>query len=220
MANNKGQMSNEVFEKLIKEDYWIAHMATPVNCCDKGGRHTHWRTCSYPDEYIINEEQIKVAKREYKRRHDEELANIKQGDLCFVAMGMDFNPTMEGEVGNHRMRAEFKNRSGRRFFIEFTLCMDNKNFYVDFSIDRDLQAQREREAKEHYEAQKLLPRNKQTWHEDPQDYYDAMDVTRSTLVAATWDAVLDFVNKTYGCDYKRTKLFRNFVCCEEYVCYC
>ena len=220
MANNKGQMSNEVFKKLIKNDYWVSNIALPVNCCDEYGNHTHYRTCSYPDEYIINEEQIKEAKREYKRRHDEEINNIKRGDLCFVAMGMSFNTTNKNDVGNHRIRAEFKNRNGKHFFIEFTLGMDNKNFFVDFSVDRDLQEQREREKKEHYEAQKLLPGYKRTYYEDPQDYYYAMGITRSVQVTANWDAIIDFVNKTYDCDYKRAKMFKYFVDYTEYVCYC
>lgn len=201
MARNLGMMSDEVFSQLIKEDKWISEIAFACECVSKEGKHLYWRTVTYPDEYYVTEEQISIAKKHFERRKKEEIESLGKGDLAFVAMGMCFKPFEENGVGCHRMRGDFTNLKGEQFFLELTLGMDG-GFFVDFSIDR--QKQKEDEESKGFQ----------------QTCYGAKGVDHRTYVKDTWPAVLDFVNKTYGCDYKTAKLFRYFVSPDDYVCHC
>ena len=185
-------MTDEKFRQLIKEDYWISHIAHPVKCCYADGKFEHFRTCTYPYEYIVSDEQIAIAKKEYQRRHDEELANLKKGEIAFVCMGMDFDSKIKNGIGNHRIRAEFKNSKGTHYFIEFTTMMDEEAFYVDFSIERSKDG----------------------------DKYGACGIGYDNQIPATSDEVLNFINKHYDCNYTKVKLFHHFINTDEYICEC
>jgi len=196
MANNKGLLDNTTFENLIKEDYWIRCIAQPVACCDQYGKFKHYRTCSYPDEYIVTPEQIEQAKTEYQRRHREELESLQPGILAFVTMGMDFDVKLDNSPNNHRIRCNFYNSKGHKYFIELTSTMDKKHYFVDFSVDVDLEEQR-----------------KGTFI---QDYYNACGLTRAVKIPATWPAILQLVNHAYKCNYTTGKLFKYFISPDEY----
>lgn len=197
MANNKGLLDNATFEKLIKEDEWIHCIASYVACFDQHGKFKYYRTCSYPDEYIITPEQIERAKIEYQRRHREELESLQPGMLAFVTMGMDFDDKIDDSPNNHRIRCNFYNSKGHKYFIELTATMDKKNYYVDFSIDVDLEEKREGT---------LI-----------QDYYNACGLTRATRIPATWPAILQLINNAYKCNYTTGKLFKYFISPDEYT---
>ena len=228
MATNLGNMSNEVFNQLIKEDYWISSIAKACEGVSKEGAHLYWRTVTYPNEYYVSEEQISFAKKEFKRRHDEMLAGIKDYELCFVAMGMDYEPTRENEVGCHRFHCEFTNLDGKQFFIEFSVTNyfngsyhKDKYLYVSYSIDRGLEEKREKE------RVKICMWNKRherlAWRRVPdvQDYYNAMGVNSDYRIEPTWDEIVKFINRHYKCNYESARLFRHFfVSHDEYVCHC
>jgi len=159
MANNKGQVNDETFRQLIKQDKWIREISHAVGCYDKNHNFKHYRTVSYPDEYIVTKEQIAEAKKHYQRRHDEVLADIKKGDLVFVAMGCDYQSKYENAVNNHRMRCYFRDINGHRYFIEFCQCENHWEkvvgkdspvntkgdwFFIDFSIDIEIRDELER----------------------------------------------------------------------------
>lgn len=201
MARNLGTMSKEVYSQLIKEDEWISAIAKATEGVTKEGKHLYWRTVTYPNDYYVTEEQIFDAKKHFERRKKEEIESLGKGDLAFVAMGGCFKSHNPNGVGCHRMRGDFTNLKGEQFFLELTLGA-NGVFFVDFSIDR--QKQKEDEEKCGFQ----------------QTCYYAKGADRKTYVQENWDAVLDFVNKTYGCNYKTAKLFRYFVSPDDYVCHC
>lgn len=222
MATNKGVMTDEVFRQLITQDYWINNIAYPVNCCDKNGVHKHWRTVTYPDEYIVSEQQIAEAKRQYSRRHAECLMSIKKGDLIYVAMGMDYDSHLPDGVNNYRFRGDFKNTDGEQFFVEFITSARDNMLTIDFSIDRQLQKKYEEEYRQWREFNKDKPYHLQDKRKIPQYYFNAKNVEKKqhVRVEATWPAVLRFINSTYGCCYTSARLFRFFVHPDEYVCEC
>ena len=193
MDTKLGQMTDEHFRHLIKEDYWISHIAHPVKCCYADGRFKHFRTCTYPYEYILSDEQISIAKKEYQRRHNEELANLKKGELAFVCMGMDFTPRTKNGIGNHRIRAEFRNSKGTHYFVEFSTCLDPYNFFVDYSIERET---------------------------ENGDVYGARGISGEVYIPSTFPDVLEFINTHYDCNYTKVKLFHFFVTTDDYICEC
>lgn len=223
MATNKGQMTDEVFRQLITQDYWISHMAYPVNCCDKNGVHTHWCTCTYPDEYILSEEQVSEAKRKFCRLHDEYLQSIKKGELVFVASGMDYNSGLPEGVNNYCIHCDFKNARGEQFAIYLATSFRDDKLYVDFSIDRQLQKKYDEEYRRRREFNRGKPYREQDHRDIPQYYYNAKNVEKNqdVRIEPTWPAVIRFINSTYGCNYTSARLFRYYIVnADEYVCEC
>ena len=193
-----GQMDNETFAKLIKEDYWISNIAHAVGCYDSKMQFKHYRTVTYPIEYIVTEQQIEEAKKAYSHRHNELLDSLKPGELVFVTMGMNFDNELSDSPNNHRIRCNFKNAAGNEYFIELTATMDCKNYYVDFSIQKEY---------------KLTEEGMQTIK-----HYGACGLDRNSQIPATWDAILNLVNKTYKCNYTTGRLFKHFISPDEYTC--
>lgn len=198
-------LSAEKFNLLTVSDKWVNAIQFPTTCCDKNHKFLYFKTCSYPEEYIVTEEQIQQAREIAEDRKRHILENIKTNDLVFVAMGGDY-PGLPGEVRNHRIRCNFKNIDGKRFFIEL-LYIDNDNFYIDCSLDLDKEEENEKK------------RIKEPFY--PQTEYNAMGV-ENTLINKpfTFENVLQFVNETYNCCYTEARLVRYFVRCEDFINTC
>ena len=224
MANNKGLMTDEIFRQLIKEDKWIREIAHAVEGVRYNGNvkeHLYWRTVSYPDEYYVTEAQISEAKKHYQRRHDEEMANLKKGELAFVCMGSMYSPKKENGVGCYRIRCEFKNINGNHYFIEFSLSgRGDEMYYIDFSIDRDRQAEYEKAHLQWWQKNKDLPLRKRENFNFNEGCHCACGVGRNMEVSATFPDILDFVNRHYKCNYKSVKLFEYFISPDEYINEC
>ena len=215
--NGNPLMTDEMFNEAMTNDYGITEIAKGYVYCDKNGNEKgkYANYPSYTDVHDVTNEQVKKAKECLKRRKLQELASIDNGVLAFVAMGMEYESKMKNGIGCHRICCYFRNSKGRLFYLEFSQtnrCLylkdgfwlqsgytNQETFCVDFSIDKDLQ--------------------KETG--DDQKGYYAMGVDHLSYVRATWNDVLAFVNKTYGCNYKSGKLIRNFLLTrDEFVCVC
>lgn len=220
-------LTDELFAQAMACDKGIHECATANGYCDKNhrliGKYVNYP--SWRDVHDISDEQIAIAKENFQRRKNEELANIKRGEIVFVAMGGDFTPKIENGVGNYRMRCDFRNSAGEQFFIELCCCCDagkEQSFWVDFSIDRQLQKQYENEINAMIERNKNLPfLKREHTSRVPQYYYNAKGVQHKEIkMPFTWDNVVKFINETYGCNYKSARLFRYFIRPEDYVCEC
>ena len=198
-------LSAEKFNVLTVSDKWVNAIQYPVKCYDNNSNFKYFRTCSYPVEYIVSEEQIRQAREIAEERKRHILENIKANDLVFVAMGGDYSGT-PGDVCNHRIRCNFKNIDGKRFFIEILKgCKDG--FFIDFSIDLDKQEENEKK------------RIKEPFY--PQTEYNAKGVEKTTINKPfTFENVLQFVNDTYNCCYTNAQLIRYFVRCEDFTNCC
>lgn len=188
--NTQINLSDEKFKEIYTDDRFLHDCAFPVDCCNARGFHTHYRTCTYPIEYIITEEQIAIAKVEFARRRQAFLDGYKKGTLVLVCMGMDYPSKYPDGIGNHRVRGEFKNSGGRHFFVEFIRSAnfgkkDNTEevFYCDYSIDRD--------------AEKA-----------GRSCQNAFNLERGgrSINPYTKQRVLDLVNSTFGCNYRELVL--------------
>ena len=105
-------------------------------CCDRYHKHLHYKALYYPLEYIVTEEQIQQAKEELTRAKERVYAQ-HSNHLLFVGMGSEYAPRFEDDVCNHRIRTEFTNRHGHRYFIEFCTLAKGNGFSITFAIDRD-----------------------------------------------------------------------------------
>jgi hypothetical protein len=92
----------------------------------------HFSTCSYPVSYIVTEKQIELAKLEVERSKKETQERYKNS-LLFVGMGMTYKT--DTYIGNHRIRTEFINKDGRKFFVEFGTAVNKEYTRCDFAID-------------------------------------------------------------------------------------
>lgn len=198
-------LSAEKFNTLTVSDKLVNAIQSPVKCYDNNSNFKYFRTCSYPVEYIVSEEHIRQAREIAEERKRHILENIKANDLVFVAMGCDYSGTPE-DVCNHRIRCNFKNIDGKRFFVEILKgCKDG--FYFDFSIDLDKQEENEKK------------RIKEPFY--PQTEYNAKGVEKTLINKPfTWDNVLSFINETYNCCYTNARLIRYFVRCEDFTNCC
>jgi hypothetical protein len=93
----------------------------------------HFKTCGYPDEYIVTQEQIDEAAIELERAKIELDAKYNN-KLVFIGMGMEYEPRFEGDVCNHRVRTELINKNGHKYFIELGTGR-KEEMRCDHSID-------------------------------------------------------------------------------------
>lgn len=137
--NQLVKLTDDKFNEIYSDPEFRNQVAFAHRCYDQYSKFIHLKTCSYPIEYIVTETQIELAKKECDRAKKEALKN--QGNkLIFIGMGMNYAPRYEGDVCNHRIRTEFKNKHGHKFFIELGTC-GYDGMRIDHSIDRDLQDQ-------------------------------------------------------------------------------
>lgn len=218
--NMQKEMTVELFNQFIKEDKWVSCIAKPVTGCDKFNKFLHYRTLSYPVEYIITEEQINKAKELYAIRKAETLASISKGELVFYPMGGDFKTKLENGVGNYRIVCYFKNSVGRKYSIELCGSPDAENkFYVNFSTDVDLHKQRETERE--LENERRCKANGH-WHiPQKQDYYNCFNLSKQYQnIPFTFEDITRFINIIYGCTYNSARLIPYFANWDEWCCEC
>ncbi len=132
------ELTNEKFKEIYTNEKFRNEVAYAHGCYTSEGSFKYKKTCSYPDEYLVTDEQIEKATQLIKKRKQEVIKENK-GNIVFVGMGMTYET--DEEIGNHRIRAEFTNKQGRRFFIEFAKGCNGCSTRIDHSIDRTLEDQ-------------------------------------------------------------------------------
>jgi len=137
LTKSKITLTAEKFQEIYTNEEFRNQVAYAHGYASKTGHLIHKQTCSYPVTYIVTDEQINLAKIELERAKKQVIEDNK-GVLVFVGMGMTYDERYHDDVCNHRVRTEFKNSSGRRFFIEFGRGTDQK-LRIDHAIDRDLE---------------------------------------------------------------------------------
>ena len=151
------------------------------------------QTCSYPDVWIVTEDQIALAAKEIA--HSQEKTKKKhKNSLLFIGMGM--TRKAEGEIDNYRIRTEFLNRHGKQFFVELGMTADHTSTRCDHSIDR----------------------NK---NEEDKNNYNNLERgynIRKGLCDYTPKSVLELVNKTFDCNFTEIFVDNYDLPCEGVMC--
>ncbi len=143
------------------------------------------KTCSYPAEWIVTEKQIALATKELERSQAE-TAKKHKNSLLFVGMGTTYDTATD--IGNHRIRTEFLNKHGQRFFVEFGTGADYETARCDHSIDRD---------------------------GDANNYGD---LERRKPCRYTPKKILSLVNRTFDCNFTEIFIDNYDLSCEGIMC--
>ena len=190
-------MTSEKFHELISNDKMIYKIANASPCYRSDGKTLiHYRTVTYPTDYIVTEEQIAEAKRLVKIRHDEILREIRVNELVFSPMGMSYEHPNEDNVRNYRIRCQFRNLKDENYFIEFNFC-ENSGVWCTENICLDKE-------------------------EGKRGYYDAKQLENKLLAHEfTFSHILRLINYQFKCCYKSARLLSShIVFYDEYVCKC
>lgn len=129
-------MTPEIMQGIYADEKLRKAVAYAHGCCDRFHKHLHYKALSWPIEYIVTEQQIQEAKDELARAK-ERVYDEHSNHLLFVGMGSDYAPRYEDDVCNYRIRTEFTNRHGHRYFIEFSTLAKGNGFSIHYAIDRD-----------------------------------------------------------------------------------
>lgn len=210
-------LSEERFHQLLKEDRWISDIANPVRCCRADGSFKHFRTCSYPVEYIVSEDQITAAKKEQERRHSELLKGIEPGELVFVSMGSDAPADGPDSIGNHRIRCFFEDAKRTPYFIEFIRGKGN-SYCVDSCYNLRLKMEYDKQYCETIEWNNAH-RNRNEHRKFPSQfhYIHSFGKNEGMNIADSWTAITDFINRWFGCSYESARKVDYFLRAEEFV---
>lgn len=206
-------LQEEEFKNIYTDEKFRNEVAYANSHCDTRGNLLYFGTLSYPKVYIVSKEQKDKALKEIERSKAEFIANYKSGELVFMAMGGDFN-NGHSDIQNHRIRAEFKNIEGHRYFIEL-LYVDNKTFkstfFCDFSVDRDMEEDYNDKLSDCYDEMSKLKRHSPEWERlnllrekySDQPYYNAFGIGKKAFAEDfTKENVLKLINSTFNCNYK------------------
>lgn len=190
-------MTSEKFHELITNDKMLFTIANASPCYKSDGKTLiHYRTVTYPTEYIVTEEQIAEAKRLTKIRHDEILREIGFNELVFSPMGMSYEHPDKDNVRNYRIRCKFRNLEGKNYFVEFCFC-ENSGVWCTENICLDKEI-------------------------GSKGYYDAKQLENKLLAREfTFSHILGLINYQFKCCYKSAHLLSSrIVFYDEYVCKC
>lgn len=183
-TNEYIELTAEKFAEIYTNESFRNSVTFAHQCCNPGGHFKYYGTCSYPQRYIVTEQQIAEARREYERAKAE-VYNNYYNDLLFVGMGSEYEPRFEGDAGNHRIRTIFKNKDGHTYFIECVRSTKGNGFWVDFTVDID----KRDELKDNPDRQA--------------EFYQIKGIERRNLdLDYTKDNLLKLVNDTFGCCFK------------------
>lgn len=201
------------------------------------------------NSFKITDEQQAQADAIFLEKKAAALAQAQQlGTLTFVARGGDYNTTIIGGLGNHRICAKFMDKKGHKWFLEVHPIWstngdpdDSKGFYgqwVDLTFEEEEQARFDRETRaliEKYGDDKNVPswawHNSRKWPEQRHghigDYYDGCTIGGKPLKHQgtngrkfTANDLRVWINKTFGCNYKSLQLDRYFLTNEDFISSC
>lgn len=226
-TNNITNLSDAKFQEIYTNEKFRNEVAHACKNCDKYGQFKYYKTASYPKSWIVTPEQIELAKAEKERSKAEKIANLQKGALVFVGMGMDYESRFDGDICNHRIRTEFKNKVGHRFFIEVGTGRGN-NMRCDHAIDRDLEDQYETKLNEIFEKLKTVKEGSVEWHglmsergkymEQPYNNY--RDVERMTIGVYSQLSLLGLINEKFDCDYTDVVVDEYTLTTDDFTCFC
>lgn len=192
------ELTANKFATIHTDEKFRNQIAYAHGCLDQFHKFKHMKTCSYPYDYIVTEEQVSEAKGLIEVARVETLAK-HMNDLLFVGMGMTYASRYEGDLCNHRIRTEFLNCEGHRYFVEFGTGLKCGDTRCDFSIDKEDHSTVNREGG-NYGFAGLGSRS------------------GSSLPKYTEKALLKLVNDTFNCAFERLIVDNYNIACDGVVC--
>lgn len=194
------ELTDERFQDIYTNEKFRNEVAFAHGFCKSNGELIGHKTCSYPESYIVTQEQIAEAKAEHQRAKAATVAEC-EGKLLLTGMGMTYAERYADDVCNHRVRLEFINRFGVRYFAEFGTGR-GENMRVEDCVNRT----REEELK-----------NTADWNKQNLYYiYHGQNGAGSSL-QYTKQNILGFINTRFDCAFKEIVIDNYNVSTEDYV---
>lgn len=193
--NKKIELTDEKFQEIYTDEKLRNAVAYAHGV--RSGNEAWLKAMIYPIDYKVTQQQKELALAEILRAKQEKLETLGN-KLVFVGMGMTYSGD---DVGNYRIRTEFKNAGGLQFFIELSSAGSDSNpkwAMVHHAIYRELTF--------------LLGEPKEVSH----DNYKNLEYNSS--VVYTKESILEFINKNFGCSFKEMEVDNYTFNCEEFVC--
>ena len=223
------ELTEQMFQEMMSTDEGIHEGATAVPYCDRNsrliGHYVNWP--SYKNKHEISREQINRAKERFQERKEEEMVKAQRlGVLTFHAMGCDYEPKIDGGIGNHRIRARFCDKKGNEWFIEIHPNHDEncepteKGFWgevYDKTYEMNAESdyiRKRKELEEKYGVWWKVPKA-----DRPSSYFVKYERINPG-VDFTASGVLDWLNSRYQTDYKEFYLERYFLRPDETLSKC
>jgi hypothetical protein len=188
------------FKEIYTNDKLRHSVAYAHGCYNSDEKFKHRLALYELKRYIVTDSQIREAKTVLAENITRVLKDNKN-NLLFVGMGCDFTPTIKDGVGNHRIRTEFLNREGKKYFIELGTAGNNEMLRVDHSIDRDKQDELE------------------DAHDKQGMFYNYHKLeTKTPVLKYTYTNVLKLINKHFNCNFKKMIVDSYNIQCEGVLC--
>jgi hypothetical protein len=129
-------LTDEKFQEIYTDKKFRNQVAYAHECWSASPNSTfeYKKTCSYPNSWIVTDEQIDLATKEIERSR-KETQETHKNSLLFIGMGMTYETNTE--IGNYRIRTEFLNKDGNRFFVELGMTADHLSTRCAHSIKYD-----------------------------------------------------------------------------------
>lgn len=222
------RLTDEMFRDMMQNDKGIreARYATGYGRWFNGESVTDGHYVNWPDyrsKWEISEEQMDEAKERFEERKEEVMELVSaNGVLCFHAMGMDYEPTIEDGIGNYRIRANFKDKTGHDWFVELHPCRDEK---VDADESKGAWGEvydtgrNKAEEKAYNDERKRVLEKYGSWWKIPTNerpncpfyHYENVEVAGPF----TYGNILEWINNRFKTDFKELYLERYFLDCDD-----
>ena len=104
-----------------------------------GSKYKHHKTCSWPVEYIVTQEQIKYAqelREEQKKSLIERLENSPE-TIVFHGMGMNFDHNYEKDKENTRYRENIRKSDVQNFRVRAYFMVNDTKYFVEVMTDAE-----------------------------------------------------------------------------------
>jgi hypothetical protein len=175
-------LTEEKFLEIYTNEKLRNAVAYAHICADSKGNFLHRKALMFPISYKVTNEQVEAANIELNKA--KEKAKIKNiGKLVLIGMGMEYTERYADDVCNHRVRGEFLNKYGKKYFIEFGTGRITGEMRIDHSIDRD--------------SEEL------TKNGNEQPYKNCKDLERRKFYPKyTKTSILELINKEFECNFK------------------
>lgn len=218
------KLTEEKFRDIYTNEEFRNQVAFAHGCCNSDGNFMYKKTCSYPIEYIVTDDQIKEAEAERVRATKQTIKDNK-GKLMFVGMGMTYTERYPDDVCNHRIRTEFKNVAGHSFFIEFGTGSGNQ-MRIDHAVDRDKEREYENKVSQLRTQRETVKRYSDQWNElcneiekySKQVYYNYHGLEHDRdLPKYTKSNILSLVNKEFDCNFSEIVIDNYNVSTDQYI---
>jgi len=169
------KLDSDKLQEIYTNKKFRNEVANAHACLDQFHKFKYRKTCSYPHEYIVTDEQIDLAKREREASKQRTIEENK-GKLVMIGMGMVKDDVEEDFINNHRVRGYFYNTVGRKCFIEAMTSIKG-DMFIDFAFYA--------EGEDACNRNRLIGLDKKT--------FPGMEFTLTNL--------LDLVNKSFKCEF-------------------